>query len=162
MIRCIYNRIWYGDDMNNKFYLVVFCILSCSVLLLGMSYSKDSTDHVDTGLIEISNDSYRAVYSMDKNIDTKDNNKLRVSLINKKNTDTNYALYLREESNKELIDIYYSINGGEEYLLTDNVISLGNLSEYGTDGDTYIFDITLRSVEDYSFYYSIGEVSYGS
>ena len=147
--------------MKNKFYLVIFCILSCSVLLLGMSYSKNSNDSMDTGLIEYSNEFFRVVYSHDDNLDTRDNNSLRVSLINKKQNSTGYALYLQEKNNKEVSGVYYTING-EEYVLTDNVIYLGSLSSYGTDGDTYMFDISLRSAEEYSFYYSIGEVSYGS
>lgn len=147
--------------MKNKFYLVIFCILSCSVLLLGMSYSKNSNDSMDAGLIEYSNEYFRVVYSHDNNLDTKDNNSLRVSLINKKYDDTSYALYLKEVNNKDISGVYYTING-EEYVLTDNVIYLGSLNSYGTDGDSYIFDISLRGPEEYSFYYSIGEVSYGS
>ena len=147
--------------MKNRFYLVVFCLLSCSVLLLGMSYSKNSNDSMDTGLIEHSNEYFRVVYSHDKLLDTRDNNTLRVSLVNKKQIDTSYALYLKEVNNKDISGVYYTING-EEYVLTDNVIYLGSLSSYGTDGDAYIFDVSLRGFEDYSFYYSIGEVSYGS
>lgn len=147
--------------MGKKFYIVIFCILSCSVLLLGMSYSKNSNDNMDTGLIEYSNDTFRVVYSHDKLLDTRDNNALRVSLINKKYNDTSYALYLKEEDNKDINGVYYTING-EEYVLTDNVIYLGTLSKYGTNGDTYMFDISLRGTDSYSFYYSIGEVSYGS
>lgn len=147
--------------MGKKFYIVIFCILSCSVLLLGMSYSKNSNDNMDTGLIEYSNDTFRVVYSHDKLLDTRDNNTLRVSLINKKYNDTSYALYLKEEDNKDINGVYYTING-EEYALTDNVIYLGTLSKYGTNGDTYMFDISLRGADSYNFYYSIGEVSYGS
>ena len=147
--------------MGKKFYIVIFCIVSCSVLLLGMSYSKNSNDNMDTGLIEYSNDSFRVVYSHDKLLDTRDNNTLRVSLINKKYDDTSYALYLKEEDNKDINGVYYTING-EEYALTDNVIYLGTLSKYGTNGDTYMFDISLRGTYSYSFYYTIGEGSYGS
>lgn len=148
--------------MNKRFYVVIFCILSCSVLLLGMSYSKDSNDLVDTESLKVSNESYKAVYSSNEYLDTKDNNKLRVSLVNKKGIDTKYALYLKEKDNKIVENVYYSIDGEEEYLLTDDVIYLGTLNKYGTEGDTYIFDITLRGLDTYSFYYSIGEVSYGS
>jgi hypothetical protein len=126
-----------------------------------MSYSKNSNDSMDTGLIEHSNEYFRVVYSHDKLLDTRDNNTLRVSLVNKKQIDTSYALYLKEVNNKDISGVYYTING-EEYVLTDNVIYLGSLSSYGTDGDAYIFDVSLRGFEDYSFYYSIGEVSYGS
>lgn len=147
--------------MNNKFCLVILCVLSCSVLLLGMSYSKNSNDSMDTGLIEYSNDGYRVVYSHDELLDTKDNNILRVSLVNMRYEDTSYALYLKEEYNRDIEGISYILNG-EEYVLTDNVIYLGSLNKYGTDGDTYMFDITLKGTEERSFYYSIGEVSYGS
>ena len=147
--------------MNNKFCLVILCVLGCSVLLLGMSYSKNSNDSMDTGFIEYSNDSYRVVYSHDELLDTKDNNILRVSLVNKRYEDTSYALYLREEYNRDIEGISYILNG-VEYVLTDNVIYLGSLSKYGTNGDTYMFDITLKGTEERSFYYSVGEVSYGS
>ncbi len=154
--------------MGKKFYAVIFCVLSCSVLLLGMSYSKNSNDSVGSDLIESSNDSFRVVYSMDKNLDTRDNNELRLSLINKKSTDTQYALYLKEIDNDIVENVYYSINDGEDYLLTDNVIYLGEFSKYGTLGDASTFKVTLKGLDNYSFYYSIGEykvldeVSYGS
>lgn len=148
--------------MEKKFYLAIFCILSCSVILLGMSYSKKSSDAIDTELQHVNNDSYKAVYSNNEYLDTKDNNSLRISLVNKNKKDTNYALYLREVNNKKVENVYYSINGGEEYLLTEEIINLGTLTKYGTNGDTYIFDITLRGIDTYNFYYSIGEVSYGS
>lgn len=154
--------------MGKRFYIVIFCVLSCSVLLLGMSYSKNSNDSTDTGLIESSNNNFRVVYSTDKNLDTRDNNKLRISLVNKKSTDTHYALYLKEVDNKAVQGVYYSINDGEDYLVTDNVIYLGELSKYGTNGDMLAFNLTLKGLDNYSFYYSVGEynlldeVSYGS
>ena len=147
--------------MGKKFYFVIFCVLSCSVLLLGLSYSKKSDDSFSTDFIEYNYDDFRVIYSHDNLLNTNDNNKLRVTLINKKQVSTGYALYLREENNKDISGVYYTING-EEYVLTDNVIYLGNLNGYGNDGDSYIFDISLSGIEDYSFYYSVGEVSYGS
>ena len=74
--------------MGKKFYIVIFCILSCSVILLGMSYSKKSSDAIDTELQHVSNDSYKAVYSNNEYLDTKDNNSLRISLVNKNKKDT--------------------------------------------------------------------------
>lgn len=154
--------------MGKKFYIVMFCVLSCSVLLLGMSYSKNSNDNLSPDLIESSNNSFRVVYSTDKNLDTRNNNELNVNLINKKSTNTHYALYLKEVNNLEVEGVYYSIDDGEDYLLTDNVIYLGELSKYGTDGDLLSFKLALKGLDSYSFYYSIGEynllneVSYGS
>ena len=154
--------------MGKKFYIVIFCVLTCSVLLLGMSYSKNSNDSSDTGVIENNTDTFRVVYSTDSLLSTKSNNNLRISLTNKRSRDINYALYLKEIDNDIINDVYYSINDSEEYILTDNVIYLGKLSSYGTNGDMSSFNITLRSNNDYSFYYSVAEydfvdeVPYGS
>ena len=154
--------------MGKKFYIVIFSVLSCSVLLLGMSYSKNSNDNLSPDLIESSNKSFRVVYSNDKNLDTRNNNELNVNLINKKSKNTHYALYLKEVNNLEVEGVYYSIDDGEDYLLTDNVIYLGELSKYGTDGDLLSFKLTIKGLDNYSFYYSVGEynllneVSYGS
>lgn len=154
--------------MGKKFYIVIFCVLTCSVLLLGMSYSKNSNDSSDTGVIENNTDTFRVVYSTDSLLSTKSNNNLIISLTNKRSRDINYALYLKEIDNDIINDVYYSINDSEEYILTDNVIYLGKLSSYGTNGDMSSFNITLRSNNDYSFYYSVAEydfvdeVPYGS
>ena len=147
--------------MGKKFYFVIFCILSCSVLLLGLSYSKKSDDSFSTDFIEYNYDDFRVIYSHDNLLNTNDNNKLRVTLINKKQVSTGYALYLREENNKDISGVYYTING-EDYVINVFVFFLGNFHGCGYYGVSYIFDISVSGIEDYSFYYSVGEVSYGS
>ena len=69
--------------MGNKFYFVVFCLLSCSMLLLGMSYSKDSLNDVEDSIIDSENNRFRVVYDRLGNLDTKDNNELEFNIINK-------------------------------------------------------------------------------
>lgn len=153
---------------NNKFYIVLICILTCSVLLLGLSYSKQSSDGVDNGLIESNNDTYRAIYSAEEELNTLKNNVVRINLINKKDNATNYALVLEEVDNDVYSDVFYSLDGENYYLLTDNMINLGTLNAYGNDGDTKQYDIALKSSENYTFKYSIkeyiflDEVSYDS
>lgn len=154
--------------MSNKFYVVLICMLTCSVLLLGLSYSKQSSDGVDIGLIENNMDTYRAIYSNQEELNTLKNNQVRINLINKKDNATNYALVLEEIDNDTFENIFYSLDGENYYLLTDNMINLGTLNAYGNDGDTKQYDVSLKASENYTFKYTIkeyiflNEVSYDS
>lgn len=154
--------------MSNKFYVVLICMLTCSVLLLGLSYSKQSSDGVDIGLIENNMDTYRAIYSNQEELNTLKNNQVRINLINKKDNATNYALVLEEVDNDTFENIFYSLDGENYYLLTDNMINLGTLNAYGNDGDTKQYDVSLKASENYTFKYTIkeyiflNEVSYDS
>ena len=154
--------------MSNKFYVVLICMLTCSVLLLGLSYSKQSSDGVDIGLIENNMDTYRAIYSNQEELNTLKNNQVRINLINKKDNATNYALVLEEVDNDTFENIFYSLDGENYYLLTDNMINLGTLNACGNDGDTKQYDVSLKASENYTFKYTIkeyiflNEVSYDS
>ena len=154
--------------MSNKFYVVLICMLTCSVLLLGLSYKKQSSDGVDIGLIENNMDTYRAIYSNQEELNTLKNNQVRINLINKKDNATNYALVLEEIDNDTFENIFYSLDGENYYLLTDNMINLGTLNAYGNDGDTKQYDVSLKASENYTFKYTIkeyiflNEVSYDS
>lgn len=154
--------------MSNKFYVVLICMLTCSVLLLGLSYSKQSSDGVDIGLIENNMDTYRAIYSNQEELNTLKNNQVRINLINKKDNATNYALVLEEVDNDTFENIFYSLDGENYYLLTDNMINLGTLNAYGNDGDTKQYNVSLKASENYTFKYTIkeyiflNEVSYDS
>lgn len=154
--------------MSNKFYVVLICMLTCSVLLLGLSYSKQSSDGVDIGLIENNMDTYRAIYSNQEELNTLKNNQVRINLINKKDNATNYALVLEEVDNDTFENIFYSLDGENYYLLTDNMINLGTINAYGNDGDTKQYDVSLKASENYTFKYTIkeyiflNEVSYDS
>ena len=154
--------------MSNKFYVVLICMLTCSVLLLGLSYSKQSSDGVDIGLIENNMDTYRAIYSNQEELNTLKNNQVRINLINKKDNAANYALVLEEVDNDTFENIFYSLDGENYYLLTDNMINLGTLNAYGNDGDTKQYDVSLKASENYTFKYTIkeyiflNEVSYDS
>ena len=75
-------------------------MLTCSVLLLGLSYSKQSSNGVDMGIIENNMDTYRAIYSNQEELNTLKNNQVRINLINKKDNATNYALVLEEVDNE--------------------------------------------------------------
>lgn len=148
--------------MGRKFYVVLASLLICSVLLLGMSYSKQSSDNSDTGLIETNTDNYRVVYSTEEALDTMKGNKVRFSLVNKKDSDTSYVLVLNEVDEDAYENVSYTIDGVNYYALTENSVNLGSLKAYGTDGDTGIYNVSLKSSNKYIFDYYIEEVSYGS
>ena len=154
--------------MGNKYYIVLICMLTCSVLLLGLSYSKQSSEGVDNGLIEVNNDTYRVIYSTDKELNTIDGNEVRISLINKKDSDTNYAIELKEIDDDTYDNVSYSLDGINYYVLTDNVINLGVLNAYGNEGDSKQFTLSLKGIDNYTFNYSVieyiflNEVSYDS
>jgi hypothetical protein len=127
---------------------------------LGLSYSEKSSNNVETGIIEKNNSSYKAVFSTNDKLDTAKNNELKITLINKKNEDTNYALYLKEIDDDMVVDVAYTIDGVNYHLLTDNVIDLGVLSSYGTLGDLSTYTIALSSNNDYVFDYYIDEYTF--
>lgn len=133
-----------------------------SVVFLGLSYSKQSNDNSDTGLIETNKDNYRVVFSSEDELDALKNNEIRITVINKKNTDTSFALFLEEVDSDLYEGVTYTTDGINYYALTDNVINLGTLSKYGTDGDTGLYTIALKSNNNYIFDYYVDEVSYGS
>lgn len=153
---------------NNKFYVVLICMLTCSVLLLGLSYSKQSSDGVDNGLIENNTDTYRVIYSNLDDLNTLEKNIVRINLINKKDNVTNYALVLEEVDNDQYSDVFYSLDGENYYLLTDNMINLGTLNAYGSNGDTKQYNVSLKGNDNYTFKYTVkeyiflDEVSYDS
>ena len=134
----------------------------CSVLLLGLSYSKQSSDEGNTGLIETNTDSFRVVYSSEDTLDTIKSNKVRFSLVNKKDNDTSYVLVLSEVDEDSFENVSYTIDGVNYYALTENTINLGTLSAYGSDGDTGLYNVSLKSNNKYIFDYYVEEVSYGS
>lgn len=146
--------------MNKKFYLVLVCLLSCSVILLGLSYSEKSSNNVEADIIEKSDSGFKAVFSTNDKLATAKSNEIKITLINKKNEDTNYALYLKEIDNEVIEDVAYTIDGINYYLLTDNVIDLGVLSSYGTSGDLGTYTIALSSNNDYVFDYYIDEYAF--
>ena len=143
--------------MGKKFYVTIICLLTCSVVLLGLSYSKQSTDNNDNNIIETNDEKYRVIYSHNEYLSTTKNNELKITLINKQNDDKDYALYLNEIDNDVYEDVSYTTDGTNYYTLTDNMINLGTLSAYGTTGDAKIYTIKLKSNNNYVFEYFIAE-----
>lgn len=131
--------------MGKRFYVVLFCVLSLSVVLLGLSFAKESGTNGDVYLADNTTDNYRVVFDEDNLIDTGKSNTMTVSIINLKNEEFNYSVVLNEVDNLKYKDVYYTVNGSEESKLKDGVIELGTLSAYGNKGDQGTYEILIYS-----------------
>lgn len=125
--------------------------MSVSVVLLGFSFAKESGETDAVSLAEIREESFRAVFSNNKRLNTSDNNQVDISIINKDSLDTHFVLVLEEVHNQEVEDVYYSLDNGEEQKLVNGCIDLGTIHAYGTDGDYALHSIKIRSSHDYEF-----------
>lgn len=131
--------------MGKRFYIVLFCVFSLSVVLLGLSYSKESGVNNEVYLADNTNDTYRVIFDNDNLIDTGSNNTMTLSIINMKNEEFNYSIKLEELDDLKYKDVYYTINNGEEIKLKDGVIELGTLNSYGSVGDQGTYQILIYS-----------------
>lgn len=131
--------------MGKRFYIVLFCVFSLSVVLLGLSYSKESGVNNEVYLADNTNDTYRVIFDNDNLIDTGSNNTMTLSIINMKNEEFNYSIKLKELDDLKYKDVYYTINNGEEIKLKDDVIELGTLNSYGSLGDQGTYQILIYS-----------------
>ena len=139
--------------MEKRFYILLFCILTISVFLLGFSFSKDSG--VAERIVNISkdNEEYRVIYS-DNVIELDKESSFTVSIINKSDVSRKFYLSLLE-TDLNYDKVYYSINDGDKVELTKDYIFLGELSNYGTLGDQVTYDIKLFSEVDYKYSFDV-------
>lgn len=137
--------------MGKRFYVVLLSALIVSLLLLGFSFSKESGNGDIAILSGNETDAYIAHFSNDGELDTEKNSHIDISIVNKNKKETSYYLYLNEIDKKILKDVYYSVNGGKEQRIENGIIYLGNLKEYGTEGDFSLFQISLKSENNYRF-----------
>lgn len=137
--------------MSRRFYVLLFCIMSVSAILLGFSYAKESGETDVASLAEIHNETFRVVFSNNKRLDTMDNNQVDISIINKDTKDNHFALQLDEIDGQQVEDVYYSIDDAEEQKLTNGLIDLGSVKAYGSDGDYTLHHLKIRSVHAYEF-----------
>lgn len=131
--------------MEKKFYVVLFSALCISLLLLGFSFSKESGSNDIANMAEINKNDFRVVYSNNQRLDTKDNNQVDISIINKSNDKMSFSLYLNEVNEKKYTDVYYVLNDGEEQQLNNNIINLGEVNAYGEEEDHVSFNVKIYS-----------------
>lgn len=129
--------------MSKRFYIILFCTLSLSVVLLGFSFARESGNNDLVGLANGNTDDFRVVYSNNQRLDTKDNDSVDISLVNKRGDNSKFYLVLEEVSDIVYENLYYTIDDGEKTELLNNEIYLGELTSFGTDGDFMSHSIKL-------------------
>ena len=137
--------------MSKRFYILLVSIMLVSVVLLGFSYSKESGKNDNNFIAEINKVNYRVVFSSDKKLNTVDNSKMEIGIINKDQKINNFALVLSEVDNKNVENVYYSIDGKPNQLLVNGIIDLGELAPYGENGDFAFHTIEISSTSNYKF-----------
>lgn len=139
--------------MEKRIYIILFCVLCISVVLLGFSFSKDSGTKDLSFLKENDNEEFRVVYSKSNEIDTINDSEITLAIINKSDSSNEFVVNLVENNNNVYNDVFYTINDGPEFKLSDNKIILGSLNKYGTDGDfdTFKLNIYTKNNVKYSF-----------
>ncbi len=141
--------------MSKRFYIVTFILLSLTIVLFSVSYSKDSgmvqyndyqnkVEGINTIYEKGNNMSVYKVAKLDdyENLET---NNIRVT--NTSNDEISYALQI--ECDDCLNKLYYSVEEGKKEIIKSYVTYLGKLNKFGEDGDSLMLKLRLFSSEDY-------------
>ncbi len=140
-------------NMEKRIYIILFCVLCISVVLLGFSFSKDSGTKDLSFLKETDSEEFRVVYNKSNEVNTINDSEIMLSIINKSESSNEFAVTLIEKDNYAYKDVFYTINDGTECKLSNGRIILGSLNKYGTDGDfgTYKINVYTKNNVEYSF-----------
>ena len=138
-----------------RFYVVLFSVLSISVVLLGFSFSKESGSNELSFLNEIESNDYRVVFSNGDVLNTVNNSSTELSLTNRKNEISDIYITLKEKDNNTYKNVFYKIDDGPEHVLVEETIKLGTLNGYGVDGDHQIFKIQVYTKDNSEYNFSI-------
>lgn len=131
--------------MNRKYYLVLILVLSVSVLLLGLSYSKDSSNNKYTSEFESYDHSLKISTSDNiKEVKVEDFISRDIGVIN---NGVVKATFVVEVLTNSLDGLTYSINNGEVQKLDDNIIYTQELDALGADNDN---DFTSFNIKIYN------------
>ncbi len=131
--------------MNRKYYLVLILVLSVSVLLLGLSYSKDSSNNIYTSEFESYDHSLKISTSDNiKEVKVEDFISRDIGVIN---NGVVKATFVVEVLTNSLDGLTYSINNGEVQKLDDNIIYTQELDALGADNDN---DFTSFNIKIYN------------
>ena len=131
-----------------RFYIILFSVLCLSVILLGLSYSQESTDNT-IGLNEEVATDLRVIYSANPhNIEVMDSITRDISITNRLTSSNSYFIYINTTNPQ---DITYSLDNKEEIPLTKKLIYIGNLNSFGQANDqvTHQLQIYNKSNNQY-------------
>ncbi len=141
-----------GENMKKRFYISIFIILSLTVVILSVTYSKDSGTSEYTSTSRVI-DNLRVTYengemlniSKINDINDVDISGSNISIVNKNKDSINVLIELSFLGDKE---VYYSIDDSNKEVLKKYAKEVVNLAPFGTDGDQKTVNIKIFSVND--------------
>ena len=140
-----------------RFYIPLVIVLTLSVVLLGMSYSKESGVS-DYDAIVSKSDGIKVIYESKNVFSSEVLNDLtkylevkeyKFNIINLNKTKENYYIKVDLGEADKDIKFYYSLDGKEPVLLSKDIILESTLEEYGSNGDYVTHSLRLFSDKAY-------------
>lgn len=116
--------------MRRQFYGILGAFLTISIILLGSSFASQSGLDNSNFLNEQRLGNVRVVYS--DNFVNLYNKEVDVSIINSGEGIADYVLVVDGLDKSLYGKVYYSVDGGETTVLTDNIV-IGSIGSTGTD-----------------------------
>ena len=144
-------------------YYVVVLSLVLSLVLLGLSYAKETSMDSTSNLNDVLSDDFRVIYSIKDNYNTKKDKTFYASVINLSNNSTSYVIDFKEVNDSSYDNLYYKVNDSNEEKFIGS-IDLGTLDIYGSNRDhgTYKIEIFSKDDNEYNFSYQLRTNSEGS
>ncbi len=133
---------------------MLFFVFAISILLLGLSYSKDSGNDMELKINEMHDNYFRIVYSTG-DVLTKESNKVDFGITNITNKNQDYVIKLVNSGDKK---VYYSLDGETEKALDKEVIFTSSLSKYGTDGDYAMHRLSVNGEGSFNVRLSVSRL----
>ncbi len=133
---------------------MLFFVFAISILLLGLSYSKDSGNDMELKINEMHDNYFRIVYSTG-DVLTKESNKVDFGITNITNKNQDYVIKLVNSGDKK---VYYSLDGENEKTLDKEVIFTSSLSKYGTDGDYAMHRLSVNGEGSFNVRLSVSRL----
>ena len=130
--------------MRKKYYFIVLFVLILSILILGISFSKESSNEMSAVVNEVNNDKLRIIYKNENLFKLNKEFENDITIINNNSSNVRYAIILSEINGKKYENISYVIDNSEVKQVNDKgIIYIGKLNEYGFDNDLIIHHIKI-------------------
>lgn len=149
---------------NRKYYLILFLVLSLTIVLFGLSYAKSAGVVSEPNIINYYADGMKIIYSKDNVLNLEEIQEIDLSIINTNNYDIEYEVRVLEVNNREFDDVYYQINDSVSMKLDDGTLYIGKLSKLKENNDYEKINIKIWSLSktDYKFNINVKKINTSS
>ena len=121
--------------MKKKLYFVIASVLFISIILLSISYAKESKYEKESSTYEINEKNIKIIYQNNNHFKLNKNFSNNITIINKDSKEITYGIFINGIDNQEHSDIYYSINDKNKEKIKNGIIYIGTLTPFGTSND---------------------------